>query len=124
MADITKNPIFTDEAAARAHLETLRWPQGDRLPALRCLRRRHFRCSENSQTPQADARGQALQARARGRYYCKDCEGTFTVTVGTVMEDSGGAQLPIDKAEGEAFQSSRMTVSAFRPRGISHRTWS
>lgn len=28
MADITKNPIFTDEAVARAHLEALRWPQG------------------------------------------------------------------------------------------------
>ncbi len=28
MADITKNPLFTDEAAARAHLERIRWPQG------------------------------------------------------------------------------------------------
>ena len=28
MPDIPKNPIFTDEAAARAHLEGIRWPQG------------------------------------------------------------------------------------------------
>jgi len=29
MSDL-QNPIFTDEAAARAHLERVRWPDGPR----------------------------------------------------------------------------------------------
>ncbi len=94
MADITKNPIFTDEAAARAHLEASALAARHHLPALRRLRGRHFRCPEDQQAPQADDRGQALQAARGGRYYCKDCEGTFTVTVGTVMEDS---HIPLNK---------------------------
>ena len=34
------------------------------------------------------------KAAREGRYYCKECKGTFTVTVGTVMEDS---HVPIHK---------------------------
>ena len=88
MAGITKNPIFTDEAAARAYLENLRWPNGivclhcgaygDAISAVQKTAKRRKPTSE----------GKRYKPARGGRYYCKDCEGTFTVTVGTVMEDS------------------------------------
>jgi transposase-like protein len=94
MADITKNPIFTDEAAARAHLEAIRWPQGviclhcgaygDAIAVVQKTGTRRKPASEGKRHKPARA----------GRYYCKDCEGTFTVTVGTVMEDS---HIPLNK---------------------------
>ena len=94
MADITKNPIFTDEAAARAHLEKLRWPQGvlcvhcgafgDSISAVR----------KTGKPRKPKAEGKPRKAARVGRYYCKECEGTFTVTVGTVMEDS---HIPLNK---------------------------
>ncbi len=94
MADITNNPIFTDEAAARAHLENLRWPQGvvclhcggfgDAISAVQKTAKRR------KPTPE----GERYKPARAGRYYCKDCEGTFTVTVGTVMEDS---HIPLNK---------------------------
>lgn len=94
MADITKNPIFTDEAAARAHLENLRWPQG--IVCLHCgaygdaISAVQKTAKRRKPTPE----GKRYKPARGGRYYCKDCEGTFTVTVGTVMEDS---HIPLNK---------------------------
>ena len=94
MADITKNPIFTDEAAARAHLEALRWPQGI-CACIAVLTGTPFPLSrKQASAASRRPRASATSPRARGRYYCKDCEGTFTVTVGTVMEDS---HIPLNK---------------------------
>ena len=94
MTDITKNPIFTDEAAARAHLEHIRWPQGVICvhcgaygDAISVVQKTGTRRKE-------PAEGQRHKPARAGRYYCRDCEGTFTVTVGTVMEDS---HIPVHK---------------------------
>jgi transposase-like protein len=94
MAAITNNPIFSDEAAARAHLEALRWPNGPVCP--------HCGSHGDDVSPvqKTDKRrkptpdGKRHRPARLGRYYCKSCTETFTVTVGTVMEDS---HVPIHK---------------------------
>lgn len=74
------DPIYHDDDAARAHLETLLWPQGPVCP----------RCGVT------DDRITKLQGKSTrpGVYKCKDCRKPFSVTVGTVMERS---HLPLHK---------------------------
>jgi hypothetical protein len=78
MADITKNPIFTDEAAARAHLEALRWPNGivclhcgaygDAISAVQKTAKRRKPTSEASATsPRVAAATTARTAKALSR---------------------------------------------------------
>ena len=68
------NPIFHDEAAARAHLEELLWPNGPNCPRCGVMGNRITRLEGKSTRP--------------GVYNCKDCRKPFSVTVGTVMERS------------------------------------
>ena len=74
------NPIYHDEDAARAHLETLLWAEGPECP----------RCHAKGD------RATKLQGKSTrsGVYKCKDCRKPFSVTVGTVMEHS---HLPLAK---------------------------
>jgi transposase-like protein len=65
--------IYTDENAARKHLEKLHWPNGPICP----------HCKVEGQATLL----QGKSTRA-GVYKCRDCEKPFTVTVGTVYEDS------------------------------------
>jgi transposase-like protein len=66
-------PQFTDDDAARAHLEALRWPNGAVCP--------HCGGTEwNSRLKGASHRP--------GLWFCGDCRSQFTVTVGTVFERS------------------------------------
>lgn len=69
--DLT-NPIFHDDDAARAHLEAQRWPSGPECP----------HCGERNITK--------LEGKAHrtGLYQCNSCRQQFSVTVGTVFEDS------------------------------------
>jgi hypothetical protein len=75
---------FPTEDAAREYFELLRWPEGPRCP----------HCGNADQnriykvTPNAGAKIRA------GLRKCGECRDTFTVTVGTVMEDS---HIPINK---------------------------
>ena len=78
-----QNPIFTDEAAARAHLEMVRWPDGPICP----------HCGNSDQDRIARVEGEKQSHRA-GLFYCNECKGQFTVTVGTVFERS---KLPLSK---------------------------
>lgn len=67
--------IYTDENAAREHLEALLWPNGPTCP----------HCGN------ADAkRITKLQGKSTrpGVYKCKECRKPFSVTVGTVFERS------------------------------------
>lgn len=124
MTAIPNNPIFNDEDAARAHLEQLRWPQG-----VLCVHCGAFgdaistveKTDKRRKPPQA---GKRHKAARKGRYYCKECEGTFTVTVGTVMEDS---HVPLNKwlYAFREFLSSKNGVSAHqlhRAIGVSYKT--
>lgn len=81
MSAAYKAPIFTDENAARAALESVRWPNG---PV--CV---HCGATENI----ARVEGTKKSHRA-GLLYCNDCKGQFTVTVGTVFERS---KIPLTK---------------------------
>jgi transposase-like protein len=64
-------PNFTEDQA-RDYFEAMRWPEG---PAcVHCGSVNVYRLGGTSQRP--------------GLFECRDCKGNFTVTVGTVMEDS------------------------------------
>ena len=71
-ADLT-NPIFDDEKAARKHLENLRWPNGPVCP----------HCGESEKIRKL--RGKSHRP---GLYQCNACRQPFTVTMGTILEDS------------------------------------
>jgi len=75
--DLT-NPIFHNEDAARAHLESVRWPDGPVCP----------HCGSVHVTRLAG------KSHRKGLIHCNDCEKPFTVTVGSVMERS---KIPLTK---------------------------
>ena len=70
---------FTDDDAARSHLEAIRWPNGPVCP----------HCG-------GVARNSLLQGQSHraGLYFCGDCRSQFSVTVGTVFERS---KVPLHK---------------------------
>jgi transposase-like protein len=69
-----QDPIYHDDDAARAHLETLLWPHGPTCPRCGVMEDRITKLQGASTRP--------------GVYKCKDCRKPFTVTIGTVMERS------------------------------------
>jgi transposase-like protein len=73
--------IYTDETAAREHLEALQWPDGVNCP----------HCGNADK-----ARIKALQGKSTrpGVYKCNECRKPFSVTVGTVFERS---HIPLHK---------------------------
>ena len=78
MFDLT-NPIYSDANKAREHLEALHWPNGAVCP----------HCDEAERV----TRLTAATARA-GLHKCNACRKQFTVTVGTIFEDS---KIPLNK---------------------------
>ncbi|SRR6266480_755282 len=80
MADaILDAPRFKNDNAARKHLESIRWPSGPVCPHCGGIER-NSRLDGNSHRP--------------GLLFCGDCRTQFTVTVGTVFEDS---KIPLHK---------------------------
>ena len=77
-ADIT-NPIFTNEAKARKHLESLRWPDGPFCP----------HCGSTENIKKLEGKSHRL-----GLHQCNSCREHFTVTVGTLFERS---HIPLHK---------------------------
>jgi transposase-like protein len=76
MCDLT-NPIFTDEAAATAHMEADRWPEGVICP----------HCGSYN------VKKMAGKTQA-GMFLCNGCRDKFTVRTGTVFERS---HIPLHK---------------------------
>ena len=124
MTDITKNPVFTDAAAARRFLEELRWPQGvvcvhcggfgDAVDAVKVTGKPIKPVKE----------GKKHRPARQGLYHCNDCRGSFTVTTKTVMEDS---HVPLNKwvYAFREFMASKNGVSAHqlhRTIGVSYKT--
>ena len=72
-------PIYTDEAAARAHLEAIRWPEGPFCP----------NCGDTENTHRLEG-----ETHRDGLLYCRSCRKQFSVTVGTVFERS---HIPLHK---------------------------
>ena len=73
------NPIYHDADKAREHLEALHWPNGPVCP--------HCGSVESITKLQG-------KSTRKGVYKCNACTKPFTVTVGTVMEDS---KIPLNK---------------------------
>ena len=73
------DPIYSNAELAREHLETLHWPNGPVCP----------RCGETDRVKRAGG-----QSTRPGVVQCAPCRRAFTVTVGTVMEDS---KIPLNK---------------------------
>ncbi|HEY4846729.1 MAG TPA: IS1595 family transposase [Methylocella sp.] len=80
MCDLT-NPIFTDANKAREHLERLYWPDG-------------VACRHCGNADPARITKLAGKSTRPGVHWCNECNKPFTVTVGTVMEDS---KIPLNK---------------------------
>ena len=72
MFDLT-NPIYSDADKARQHLEARLWPNGPVCP----------HCNEQERITRLTSK----TARA-GLHKCNACRKQFTVTVGTIFEDS------------------------------------
>jgi transposase-like protein len=73
------HPKFHNDDAARAHLEALLWPQGPVCP----------HCGVVDEATKM--KGTAHRA---GLYNCRACDEQFTVTIGTIFEDS---KIPLHK---------------------------
>lgn len=73
------DPVFTDEAKAREHLEAIRWPDG---PV--CTH-----CGEAKRVYRLNGK-----SHRAGLLHCNTCDGAFTVTTGSVMERS---HIPLNK---------------------------
>ena len=86
--DITA-PRFTDENAAREHLEGLMWPQGPFCP--HCGSFNAKRLPPQARKVTAAHPGGSVR---HGVVQCNDCGDQYTVTVGTVFERS---KVPLNK---------------------------
>lgn len=73
------NPVYQDEAKARKHLESIRWPDGPFCP----------HCGEAEKTGKLNG-----SSHRDGVHKCYSCRKPFTVTVGTVFERS---KIPLHK---------------------------
>jgi len=76
--DLT-NPMFTNEDAARAYFEGVRWPDGPVCP----------HCGVINEATLVKG-----QSHRPGLYQCNACREPFTVTIGSVMESS---HVPLHK---------------------------
>lgn len=72
-------PIYTDEDAARAHLEGLLWPNGPVCPHCGVI---------------DEATAMKGKSHRKGLYNCRACNEPFTVTINTVFESS---HIPLHK---------------------------
>jgi len=108
MFDLTA-PIYSNETAAREHLESIRWADGVYCP----------HCGGFD-----DIRKLGGAAADKGLWHCKPCCKKFTVTVGTVFERS---HIPLTKwiAAFHLLCSSKKGISAHqghRMLGLTYKT--
>lgn len=108
-----QDPMFHDEDKAREALEAELWPEG---PICR-------HCGNSNPDKIAKVEGKKHSHRP-GLYYCNECKGQFTVTVGTVLERS---KVPLTKwlMAAHMFNSGKNGVSAHeihRTLAVSYKT--
>jgi transposase-like protein len=106
-----QDPMFHDEDKAREALEAQLWPDG---PICR-------HCGNSNPDKIAKMQGKSHRP---GLYYCNECKGQFTVTVGTVFERS---KIPLTKwwMAAHMFNSGKNGVSAHeihRNLGVTYKT--
>ncbi|KZD22803.1 IS1595 family transposase [Tardiphaga robiniae] len=113
MTAVFQDPMFQDEDKAREALEAVRWPDGAICP----------HCGSSDPDKLAKMGGTKKSHRP-GLYYCNDCKGQFTVTVGTVFERS---KVPLTKwwMAAHMMNSGKNGVSAHeihRALGVTYKT--
>lgn len=101
--------IYTDEAAARRHLEKLQWPDGPVCP----------HCGTVGEATKLEGK-----STRPGVYKCRPCQKPFSVTVGTVFEDS---HVPLHKwlYAAHLLTASKKGISSHqlhRTLGVSYKT--
>jgi transposase-like protein len=106
-----QDPMFHDEDRAREALEAELWPDG---PICR-------HCGNSDPDKIAKMQGKSHRA---GLYFCNECQGQFTVTVGTILERS---KIPLTKwlMAAHMFNSGKNGVSAHeihRTLGLTYKT--
>ncbi len=74
---------MTDEQA-REHLEHIRWPDGPVCP----------KCGSVKGAYKLESKPETENKVRAGLYKCKDCHANYTVTMGTIFEDS---HIPLNK---------------------------
>src|SRR5436190_1136296 len=77
-------PQYRDEDAARAHIEKQRWPDGPICP----------HCGVVNEATKLEPRAGSKAAVRKGVWQCNGCRKQFTVTVGSIFEDS---HIPLHK---------------------------
>jgi len=77
-------PQCRDEDAAREHLEKTRWPDGPVCP----------HCGVINEATKLEPRANSKNGVRKGVYQCNACREQFTITVGTIFEDS---HIPLHK---------------------------
>jgi transposase-like protein len=82
MSDLSK-PEFQSPEAAREHLEQMRWPNG--AVCVHCDSKEVYKLTAKE--------GSKKPVRA-GVYKCAECREQFTVTIGSIFEDS---KIPLNK---------------------------
>jgi transposase-like protein len=98
-------PQYQNEDAAREYLESKLWPNGPFCP--------HCGVTENIYKLQSKPDTEAKNKMRKGVYKCGGCRMQFTVTVGTVFEDS---HIPLHKwlMATHLMRSSKKGVSALQ----------
>jgi transposase-like protein len=84
---ISDDPKFHDPETARAFLEAQRWPNGPECPHCGVIGEA-YRLTADTENKKAKGHGR------NGLLKCAACDKQFTVTVGTIMEDS---HIPLNK---------------------------
>ena len=105
---------FSREESAREMMESIRWPEGPVCP----------HCGEINNAGKLEARSTSKKPVRKGVWKCYGCLEQFTVTVGTVFEDS---HIPLNKWMLAAYLlcASKKGMSAHqlhRMMGISYKT--
>ncbi|MBI2815407.1 MAG: IS1595 family transposase [Acidobacteria bacterium] len=77
-------PQFRDEDAAREHIEKQRWPDGPECP----------HCGLVNEATKLEPRPGSNKAVRKGVWNCRGCRKQFTVTIGSIFEDS---HIPLHK---------------------------
>lgn len=77
-------PQYRDEDSARAHIEKTRWPDGPICP----------HCGVVNEATKLVPRAGSKNGVRKGVWNCNACKEQFTVTVGTIFEDS---HIPLHK---------------------------
>jgi transposase-like protein len=77
-------PEYRDEDSARAHIEKIQWPDGPVCP----------HCGVINEATKLEPRADSKNGVRKGVWNCNACRRQFTVTVGTIFEDS---HIPLHK---------------------------